>query len=605
MKKKLFIIYILLIINSLNVFSSNKISFTASAPDAVAMGDQFRLSFTINTKDVKDFRAPSIKGFEILMGPNRAYSMQNINGQQSESITYTFILMPTAEGEYTIPGATINTGNEQLTSNSLQIKVLPADNTTNKNNSSNNHSTTKSTSVSNNDLFIRAIVNKTNVYEQEAILLTYKIYTSVDLQRFDHVKLPDFKGFHSQEIELSNNTRWGLEHYKGRNYQTTIFRQFILYPQQSGELTIDAAHFDASVAIVTHSSDPFEAFFNGGSNYIEVKKTIQTPSININVKALPAGKPTDFSSGVGEFKLVSSINKTDIKTNEAVTIKLIISGTGNLKLLSNPQVNYPDNFEIYDPKVDNKFKLTTEGLTGTKTIEYLAIPRDAGNYTIPPISFCYFDINSNSYKKLTTEEYKLNVTGSQNVEVQSISNYTNKEDLRILNQDIRHIKLNNIKLHPKGNLLFSSTAYWLFYIIPTLIFIVFFILHQKKINTNANIAKTRTKKANKVAIKRMKQANILLLANKKDEFYEEILKALWGYISDKLNIHLSSLSKDNVEDKLEKYQVSPTLTKEFIELLNDCEFARFAPGNDYQDTMDRIYTKSLNIISQMENSIKH
>ena len=615
--RKLIFLWIALVAVSLQAFADEKVSFTASAPDAVAVGDQFRLSYTVTTQKVRDFRAPSIKGFDVLMGPSRSQqsSMQIINGvsTSTSSITFTYILMATAEGSFTIPGATITADGNQMVSNSVHVKVLPADQaaaaaSSGGSNSSGQQSNTSrassGTSISNQDLFIAATASKTNVYEQEAFLLTYKIYTLVDLQRFDNVKLPDFKGFHSQEVELPNDRRWSLEHYKGRNYQTTVYRQFVLFPQQSGNLTIEPARFDASIAKATQVSDPFEAFFNGGSNYIEVKKILTTPKLTIDVKSLPDGKPADFSGGVGEFSISSSINSTNVKTNDAVTIKLVISGTGNLKLIGDPEVKFPDDFEMYDPKVDNKFRLTNAGLSGSKVIEYLAIPRNAGTFKIPAVKFSYFDIKSRSYKTLTTEEYELHVEKGEGNAAQTIANFTNKEDLRILNEDIRFIKQNEVTLSQKGAFFFDSMVYWLLYLVPGIAFIIFFIIYRKQIAANANVARMRTKKANKVAVKRMKLAGKLLSENKKDIFYDEVLKALWGYISDKLNIPVSRLSKDNIEEELRKYGVEDALIKEFLAALNDCEFARFAPGDDNQ-AMDKVYSASLAVISKMENSIKH
>ena len=592
----------------MHVWADDKVSFTASAPDAVAVGDQFRLSYTITTKKVRDFQAPSMKGFDVLMGPSRSEqsSVQSINGKTTSTsrITFTYILMANAEGEYTIPGASITADGNQMISNSVNIKVLPRDNAASSQGGGNVSANGRGKAIANNDLFITATVNKTNVYEQEAFLLTYKIYTAVDLRMFENVKLPDFKGFHSQEVELPNNRRWGLEHYKGRNYQTTIYRQFVLFPQQSGKLTIEPARFDASIAQMLEVDDPFEAFFNGGNNYVEIKKTLMTPRLEINVKPLPTGKPADFSGGVGEFELSSSVSTTQVKTNDAVTLKIVISGTGNLKLLSDPTIEFPADFEVYDPKVDNKSRLTNEGLSGSKVIEYLVIPRTAGIYKIPSVKFSYFDIKSRSYKTLSTEEYTINVDKGEGNAQQVISNFTNKEDLKVLNEDIRFIKQGDVELTKKGEFFYGTTSYWMFYIIPAFIFIVFFVIYRKRIAANSNIAYMRTKKANKVAVKRLKLAGKLLSENKKNEFYDEVLKALWGYISDKLNIPLSRLSKDNVEEELQNYGVKEELIQEFIAALNNCEFARFAPGNDNQ-AMDKVYTASLEVISKMENSIKH
>ena len=604
--KKLIIILIALIAYSTQAFA-DKVSFTASAPDAVVVGDQFRLSYTVTTQKVKDFRAPSIKGFDVLMGPSRSQqsSTQIVNGNvtSTSSITFTYILMANTAGEYTIGGASIVADGNQMVSNSVKIKVLPQDQ--NSNGGQGGSSTHSSgTSVSDQDLFITATASKTNVFEQEAFVLTYKIYTRESNLQLNNAKLPDFKGFHSQEIEMTTNARWTPEHYRGRNYYTTVYRQFVLFPQQSGKLYIDPAQFQMTIGKPVQSDDPFDAFFNGGSNVIEIKKSIATPKIAINVSPLPAGKPADFSGGVGEFTVSSSINSKELKTNDAITIKLVISGTGNLKLISNPEIKFPEDFEVYDPKVDNQVRLTREGLTGNRVIEYLAIPRHAGTYKIPGVSFSYFDIRSKSYKTLKTEEYVVNIEKGAGNADQVIANFTNKEDLKVLGEDIRYIKQNEVTLQPKGSFFYGSMSYWLFYIIPALAFIIFFIIYRKQAAENANVAKVRTKKANKVATKRMKLAGKLLSENKKDAFYDEVLKALWGYISDKLNIPVSRLSKDNIEEKLRNHGVSEVLIKDFLNALNDCEFARFAPGDESQ-AMDKVYASSIEVISKMENSIKH
>ena len=610
--KKLIIILMALIAYGTQALA-DKVSFTASAPDAVVVGDQFRLSYTVTTQKIKDFQAPSIKGFDVLMGPSRSQqsSTQIINGNvtSTSSITFTYILMANTAGEYTISGASIVADGNQMVSNSVKIKVLPQDQSSNggQNGSGNNNSSIHSssgTTVSNQDLFITATASKTNVFEQEAFVLTYKIYTRESNLQLNNAKLPDFKGFHSQEIEMTTNAKWTPEHYQGRNYYTTVYRQFVLFPQQSGKLYIDPAQFQMTVGKPVQSADPFDAFFNGGSSVVEIKKNIATPKIAINVNPLPAGKPSDFSGGVGEFTISSSINSKELKTNDAITIKLVISGTGNLKLISNPEIKFPDDFEVYDPKVDNQVRLTREGLTGNKVIEYLAIPRHAGTYKIPGVSFSYFDIRSKSYKTLKTEEYVVNIEKGAGNADQVIANFTNKEDLKVLGEDIRYIKQNEVTLQPKGSFFYGSMTYWLFYIIPALAFIIFFIIYRKQAAENANVAKVRTKKANKVATKRMKLAGKLLSENKKDAFYDEVLKALWGYISDKLNIPVSRLSKDNIEEKLRNHGVNEELIKGFLNALNDCEFARFAPGDENQ-AMDKVYSSSIEVISKMENSIKH
>lgn len=609
MRKIIFLLFTILA--AWQVKAADKVRFVAEAADVVVSGDQVRLVFTVNSQDIKDFRAPSIKGFDVLMGPSHSQqsSIQIINGKRTSnsSTAFTYILLAGNPGTYTIPAASVEVNGEKVFSNAISIKVLPQDQTSG--NSGNNGGGSASSSrsqaagsrISANDLFITATASKTTVHEQEAILLTYKVYTVVNLRQL-YGKMPDLKGFHTQEVELPQQKTFTLEHYKGRNYNTTVWSQYVLFPQQTGKLEIPSITFDGVVAQQTISDDPFDAFFNGGG-YVEVKKKITTPKVVINVQPLPA-KPAGFSGAVGEFKLASSINATDVKTNDAVTIKLTLSGTGNMKLIGTPEVKFPQDFEIYDPKVTDDYKLTNSGLTGTKTFEYLAIPRHAGNFTIPAIEFTYFDLKSNSYKTLKTEAYNLKVAKGQGNADQVISDFTNKESVKMLGKDIRFIKLGDSSLRPKGDFFFGTVGYYLCYLIPLLLFVVFAVIYRQKALENANVAKVKTKKANKVATRRMKLAGKLLAENKKNEFYDEVLKALWGYISDKLSIPVSQLSKDNIEAELTNYGVQEALIAEFIGVLNECEYARYAPGNE-NEAMDKVYSASVEVISKMENSIKH
>ena len=609
MRKIIFLLFTILA--AWQVKAADKVRFVAEAADVVVSGDQVRLVFTVNSQDIKDFRAPSIKGFDVLMGPSRSQqsSIQIINGKRTSnsSTAFTYILLAGSPGTYTIPAASVEVNGEKVFSNAISIKVLPQDQTSG--NSGNNGGGSASSSrsqaagsrISANDLFITATASKTTVHEQEAILLTYTVYTVVNLRQL-YGKMPDLKGFHTQEVELPQQKTFTLEHYKGRNYNTTVWSQYVLFPQQTGKLEIPSITFDGVVAQQTVSDDPFDAFFNGGG-YVEVKKKITTPKVVINVQPLPA-KPAGFSGAVGEFKLASSINATDVKTNDAVTIKLTLSGTGNMKLIGTPEVKFPQDFEIYDPKVTDDYKLTNSGLTGTKTFEYLAIPRHAGNFTIPAVEFTYFDLKSNSYKTLKTEAYNLKVAKGQGNADQVISDFTNKESVKMLGKDIRFIKLGDSSLRPKGDFFFGTVGYYLCYLIPLLLFVVFAVIYRQKALENANVAKVKTKKANKVATRRMKLAGKLLAENKKNEFYDEVLKALWGYISDKLSIPVSQLSKDNIEAELTNYGVQEALIAEFIGVLNECEYARYAPGNE-NEAMDKVYSASVEVISKMENSIKH
>lgn len=590
--------------------AAEQVRLTADAPDVVVSGDQFRLVFTVNSQDIKDFRAPSISGFDVLMGPtsSRQSSIQIINGKRTSnsSTTFTYILMAGKEGTYTVPAASVEVDGKKIFSNSLQIKVLPPDKTSGGANdgggsASSSRSQMAGSRITNEDLFITATASKTKVHEQEAILLTYKVYTLVNLRQLLG-KMPDLKGFHTQEVELPQQKTFSLEHYKGRNYNTTVWSQYVLFPQQTGKLEIPSITFEGVVAQQTVSDNPFDAFFNGGG-YVEVKKKIYTPRVTIDVQPLPT-KPAGFSGAVGEFNLTSNINTTDAKTNDAITLKLALSGTGNMKLISAPDIKFPQDFEVYDPKATDNLKLTGAGLSGTKTFEYLVIPRHAGEFKIPAVEFIYFDLKSNSYKTLKSEEYTIKVAKGEGNSDQVIADFTNKESVKMLAKDIRFIKLGNTSIKPKGTFFFGTAVYRLWYLVPFILFVAFVIIYRKQARENANVAKMKTKKANKVAARRMKLAGKLLADGKKNEFYDEVLKALWGYISDKLNIPVSQLSKDSIETRLSDRGVSEELVKEFIGTLNECEFARYAPG-DESEAMDKVYNAAVEIISKMENSIKH
>ncbi len=599
----------LLLLTTLSAAFADELSFVASAPKAVEVNQQFRLKYTINRRNVKEPRVPDIKNFTILAGPYRSEqsSTQIINGNvtSSQSVTFTYTLLADKEGEFTIPGATITFEGNEITSNKVSVKVLPQD----KNSAATQQSTSRRNSqqrttgtvdIAADDLFMTATLNKTSVVEQEAVLLTFKVYSAVNLTSLNG-KIPDLNGFQIQEVDLPQEKEWQMEHYKGRNYRTLLWQQYVLFPQQSGEIEIPSAVYEGIVAKQVRHYDPFDFF--GGSNFVEVKKELRTPKLKLNVQKLPEGKPAGFSGAVGNFKITSSISTTELKANEAVTLRLTISGTGNMKLIKTPEVAFPEDFEIYDPKIENKFSLKSNGFAGNKIIEYLAIPRFGGSYTIPSVKFSYYDIASKQYKTLETPSYTLNVEKGANDATTAVAAYVSKEELKLIGQDIRYIKRGEASLQERGNYLFASAIYYLWYIIPLLLFAGYIILRRKKVAENANIAAMRTKKANKVAVKRLKVAKKLLKENKKNEFYDEILKTLWGYMSDKLNIPVSQLSKENIATELEKKDVDAQLVAELHNLLNECEFARYAPG-DASAAMDKVYQMSITTISKMENSIK-
>ena len=591
---------------------AEEVSFTANAPSAVVMGETFRLAYTVNTHNAKSFRVGNISDFDILMGPTQSSSSSTsiINGQRtsSKTLTFTCVLRPKREGTFTIPAATITAEGQQLKSKEVTVKVLPPDqkaaaSQSQQSSQGRGAATSQTGKISDDDLFIVATVNKKKAYEQEAILLTYKIYTTVNLTNMSG-KMPDLKGFHSQEVDMpKGNREFELEHYNGRNYRTMVYSQYVLFPQQSGQLEIPSITFEGTVAQRVQNYDPFEAFFNGGSSYVNVQKSIRAPKLIIDVSPLPAGKPASYCGGVGDFSISSSISTTELKENEAVTFKLIISGTGNMKLIKTPEVNFPTDFEVYDPKVDNKFTLKTGGLSGNKVIEYLAIPRYGGNYTIPAVEFSYFDGKSGAYKTLKTPEYTLHVAKGEGSTSTAPMGYVSKEELRLLGQDIRYIDLKNAKFSAKGAHLYGTLGYWLWYVVPLMGFIVILVVYRKQAAENANIAKSKNKKAGKVATRRLKVAKQKMIAKDKAGFYNEVLKAIWGYLSDKLMMPVSELSKDNISAELAARQVSEALIGECTALLGECEFARYAPSLS-STSEENIYNRTAELMNSLENEIK-
>jgi len=611
------ILFIALILLTAGRTFADEVTLTVQAPNAVVMGNQFQLAYTVNTQKVKDFRIGNIADFDVLMGPSRSSQFSMVNGQTSSSITYTYVLRGKKEGTYTIPPATIEVGGKTIQSKSVTIKVLPPDQTSagqgsssSSSGSSNSGRTQGGTSaqssgngqISDSDLFLIASANKTKVYEQEAILLTYKVYTTVNLVELSG-KMPDLKGFHMQEVDLPANKEFTLEHYKGRNYKTLVWRQFVLFPQQSGTLEIPSVTYEGTIRQQVRSADPFDIFFNGMSSYTNVQKSLRTPKVTIEVSPLPAGRPASYYGGVGDFSISSDISTQELKENEAVTVRLVISGTGNMKLLKTPDLNFPTDFEVYDPKVENNFKLKTGGLSGNKVIEYLAIPRHAGEYEIPGFEFSYFDTKAKAYKTLTTTPYTLKVNRGNGSTTAVSSGYVNKEDLRLLGEDIRYIKLKDARLQTRGDYFFGSTRYWLCYLVPALLLLIAILVWRKKAVENANIAKVKTKKANKVASKRLNAAKKLMTSGDEAAFYDEVLKALWGYTSDKLGIPVANLSKDNIASELASRDVPETTISEFTKLLGDCEFARYAPAISGIKVKD-IYDRTVGLMDKLESSIK-
>ena len=592
------------------IFANDEVTFTCEAPNTIANGSTFQLVYTV-TGSGKDLRMPEIKDFDIVAGPFKSSSsnVQVINGKMtsSKSERYTYTLLAQKEGTFTIPSASIVVSKQKYQSNAVTIKVIPADKSTNaaqgsQGNNSNQVGTSQQITAEN--LFIKPSISRTKVMEQEAVLLTYKIYSRVDLMDVQSVKFPDFKGFLVQEIEMPQTRQQELENYNGKNYYTYVLRQVLLFPQRSGDIVIDPMSCEAVVRIRTQRQvrSIFDDFFD---SFQEVRKPLSSGKVTIDVSPLPLPKPTEFSGAVGEFNINSSINTSTVNVNEPITITIKISGAGNMKMVKTPEIQFPADFETYEPKISNNFTNTPDGVKGTKTIEYLAIPRHDGSFNIPGITFSYYDINSKSYRTLTTAAYNIAVNKSTSSIASDVvtSNYSNQEKVRHLATDIRYISTAPIKFIHVRPVFVGSSIYWFSLILPLLIAAALAFFFRKQARESADAALMRNKKANKLAQKRLKVAEKEWKQGNKDRFYDEIFKALWGYLGDKLSLPVADLNKENVESILVQRQVPTEIINEFMTLLNNCEFERYAPLQNTQAAMDNIYAQAIKVITSLENSI--
>ena len=563
-----------------NYSFAQKVTFIASAPQGVVKDEQFKLTYTLN-KEGKDLRLPSeLNGFDIRFGPSvsSSYSTQIVNGKSSSqtSFSYTYIIVAPKEGTFSIAPASITVDGSNYRSNSLEIKVLPPDKEAEKSSSSQSSSSSSSTSqeIKSTDAFIRTIVSKNSIYEQEGFVVAFKLYTTLNVVDFGRIEFPEFEGFLVEELEVPSNQQLKLEHYNGRNYYTAVLRKSLLFPQRSGKMTIPSGKLEMVFSVP--SGKKISSFFGMQEVNVDVKKPMITNPVTINVNALPSGKPSSYKGAVGSFTFTPSISAQNISANEPVTLTLKISGTGNQKLIQNPEIEFPTNFELYDPTVENDLSAGDNGFIGSRGIKYLVIPRYEGKYTIAPIEFSYFDIGSRSYKTLKSPPYILTVLKGDPSKA-SASNYVNQQQVKV-EQDIRYIKTGNPTFLKTDSFFVGSLTYWMWYIVPFILLCAYFILYRKQMKLNADIALMRTRHANKVAKRRLKEAERYLKVHDKGNFHNEILRALWGYFSDKLTIPIANLTKNNIGAELAAYGVDETLINEFVGILDTCEFARYAPG---------------------------
>lgn len=575
-----------------------------SVPSNVSVGENFRLTYTVGTINASDEiqigKVPD--AFEVITGPyvswQSSYQMAKGHTSSSSSKTYTFILYASKKGTYTIPAASVVVNGKKLTSKTARVqvsgKVQSSNGVPRMHDDSDGQPRMRNagTPISGSDLFIKVSANKRRVHEQEPILLTYKVYTLVNLSKLDG-KMPDLTGFHTQEIQLPQQKSFHIERVNGRPYRCVTWSQYVMYPQMTGKLEIPSITFEGTVSQQNRNVDPFEAFFNGGSGYIEVKRSIKAPGITVQVDPLPK-RPANFSGGVGKFNISAQISKTKVKANDPITVRVVVGGVGNLKLIKQPVVNFPKDFDKYDAKVMDKTKLTQSGVEGNMVYDFLAVPRNQGNYVIPAVEFVYYDVDANAYKTIKTQSFNLEVEKGDG----NASTAIDYGDLK--NKDIHPIKEGDFEVQDIADIFYGSPKYWGTLSLLFVVFVGVLVIFRKRAIESADVTRLKIKKANRIATKRLQHANKLMLNNEHDKFYDEVLRTLWGYVGDKLNIPVEQLSKDNIAEKLAQRNVNEDTVNMFVKAVDECEYNRYAPG-DTKGNMNQTFEAAMTAIIKIED----
>jgi hypothetical protein len=587
--------------------SAEEARFTAAVSDnSVAAGNQIQVTFTLEGSG-KNFQGPTFSGFTVLMGPSQSNNMSIVNGSVSQSLSYTYVIQADKEGTYTIGPATIESGGKKLQSNPVTITVSKGNPPQTKGGGQGGDMVAGGKSV-----FLKASVNKTNVYQGEAIVVTYRLYTKVTLVNYAISKIPSFNGFWSQDIQLPQQLEFRQENYDGVNYKVADVKKLILFPQRSGVLTLDPMEGEVIARVQVkrqRANDPFDQFFNDpffnnpffNNSVQDVKVAMKSEPVRITVRELPANAPAAFTGAVGRFTMEASLDKKEVRAHDGVTFKIKISGRGNLKLIDPPKITFPAEFDTYDPKINSSVNATTAGVTGNKTFEYLVIPRNAGEYKIPVSEFSYFDLDNKQYQTIRGSDFILKVAKGEETAATMITGVT-KSDVQFIGKDIRFIKTSPLTIIQNNRLLYNTPLFYSFMAAPILFFILLLGWRKRKEEQAGNVSLMKSRAANKVAKKRLSAAKKFRDLNNREKFLDEMFRALWGFVSDKLQIPVSSLSKENVANALAARKVPDASIQEFIQTLDSCELARFAPGA--ASSIEEIYKSGIHIISKLEEEMR-
>lgn len=603
MRKSTLYRFVLIISASLSLaVSAQDVSVKVQYPPVVTTGQQFNITWTVNSGG-GEFAAPSFSPFYKLMGPQTSYSSstQIINGRMSQNTSYTYIyfLQAVSEGKYVIPPATFTLKNKTYSSDSLYIEVV-GDGSQQKAASS-NQAADQNVETGGKDIFVNLLLSRKEVYLGEPITATVKIYTRINIAGLNEIKFPQFNGFMRSDLNTPPLTSLNQENINGVIYGTGVVQQFLLYPQKTGEIVIDPVQLTVLIQQKSSQNDPF--FGDFFATYQTIPRMIASQIQRIKVNPLPGNQPADYSGIVGKLDLKAVMNKDTVNVNDAINFRVTISGTGNLKVAAAPSMKLSPDIEVYDPKTTEDIKNGINGSAGTKTFEYLLIPRHYGDFTIPPVTYSYFNTSSGRYEQLRTPEFRFYARkgSEQNTDI-TVYGGISKEDVKYLGKDIRFIKSDPGDLAVTESYLVVNRFYYSLFAFAIFIFFLILFIRREHVRRNADLSKVRNRKAGKVASKRLHEASLCLKNNQLDRFYEEILKALWGYLSDKLNIPVAEMTRTRIITALTEKGINESDLSNLNEILDKCEYARFAPSSSGTEATS-IYNGASGFIKSVENSI--
>jgi len=589
--------------------------FTASASNTtVGVGDQIQITFQLQGSG-RNFQAPNFADFNVLMGPSQSTSMQIMNGSMTQSISYTYVIQAVKEGIFKIPSASIESEGKRIVSNSLTINVTKGGSASQQQSSGQQQQqgggSSNAVQSGGKNVFFKVSVGKSNVYRGEGVLVTYKLYTKVTLVNYGLNKMPSLEGFFSQEIQLPQQLEFHVESLDGVQYKVADIKKLVLFPQRTGTLTLDPMEGEVVARMQVkrqQSRDPFDQFFNDpffnnpffNNSVQDIPIKLKSDPVKINVKELPDNPPANFNGAVGKFSMDASLDKKETKSHEPVTLKIKISGKGNLKLIDPPKIEFPPDFETYDPKVTANVNASANGVSGSKTFEYLVIPRNAGEYKFTVNGFSFFNLETNKYETSPGTDFILKVGKGDETAAQTVTGVA-KSDVQFIGKDIRFIKINPPSFIKQNGTLHDSPLFYTLCGAPALLFLFLFVFRKRYEAVQGNVTLLKSRRANKVAMKRLSAAKKHLNENNSEKFLDAMFQAMWGFVSDKLHIPVSELSKENVSLALESRKVSEQTISQFIEVLDACELARFARSTAASN--QEIYSKGIAVISKLEEEI--